>query len=69
MQELGRLVLVLGLILVIAGGLLYLAGKLGLGGLPGDFIVHKGSLRIYFPLATCVLLSLLVTLLLWLFRR
>ena len=69
MQEFGRLVLVLGLILVIAGGLLYLAGKLGLGSLPGDFIVHKGSLRIYVPLATCVLLSLLVTLLLWLFRR
>jgi hypothetical protein len=61
--------------LIAAGAALMLLGvawplirRLGLGHLPGDFTLQRGSLRIYIPLATCLLLSLLLSLLLWLLR-
>jgi hypothetical protein len=71
MTDLGKLLLVLGGIIVLIGAVLLLAGKfnLPLGRLPGD-IVYRGKHTVfYFPLATCVLLSLILSLLLWLFRR
>jgi Protein of unknown function (DUF2905) len=55
--------------LVIAGiGLLMMAG-IPLGRLPGDIVVRKGSGTFYFPLATCILLSIILTLLLSFLRR
>ena len=63
----GKLLLIGGL--VIAGvGLLMMAG-LPLGRLPGDIIIRKGSGTFYFPLVTCVLLSIILTLLLAVLRR
>ena len=70
MTQAGRLLLVAGLVLAGLGLLLMLAGKVpGLGKLPGDFVVRRGSFTFYFPLATSVVLSLLLTLLFRLFRR
>jgi hypothetical protein len=70
MQSLGRMLVVLGLVLAGLGLLLTLGGKIpGLGRLPGDFVWEKGHVRFYFPLATSILLSLLLTGLLWLLRR
>ena len=70
MAEVGRLLLVLGVVLVALGGFLLLAGKVPwLGKLPGD-IAYKGAhVTFYFPLATCLLVSALVTVVLYLFRR
>lgn len=63
----GRALVVIGL--VVAGfGLLIMLG-LPLGRLPGDFAVRRGSFSFYLPLATSILVSLLLTLLLALFRR
>jgi hypothetical protein len=63
----GKLLLIGGL--VIAGvGLLMMAG-LPLGRLPGDIIIRKGSGTFYFPLVTCILLSIILTLLLAVLRR
>ena len=73
-RELGRTLLLLGGFLVLTGALLYFGGKLPLriGKLPGD-IFHRGEhTTFYFPIVTCLLLSLAVSLLLWLishFRR
>jgi DUF2905 family protein len=63
---LGRMMLVLGILLVLAGLFLLSGGRLpGLPGrLPGDFSVSRGGFHFYFPLGTCILLSLLLTLLL-----
>jgi hypothetical protein len=66
-----------GRVLMIAGALLFVVGlvlSLGprvpwLGRLPGDIVYRRGSFTFYFPLATSILLSLLLTLLLSLFRR
>lgn len=74
LRELGRTLLFLGGLLAIVGALLYFGGKLPLrlGKLPGD-IVHRGEhTTFYFPIVTCLLLSLVLSFLLWLvshFRR
>ncbi|HEU4935152.1 MAG TPA: DUF2905 domain-containing protein [Vicinamibacterales bacterium] len=63
----GKLLLIAGL--VIAGiGLLMMAG-IPFGRLPGDIVVRKGSGTFYFPLATCILLSIILTILLSFLRR
>jgi hypothetical protein len=69
-NELGRVLVLVGLTLAVVGALLWSgAGKGWLGRLPGDLQYSKGNVSFYFPLATCVLLSLVLSFLLWLFRR
>ncbi len=64
-----RLLIVLGLVLVVIGlGWPWLS-KLPLGRLPGDIVIERENLKVYFPLATMILVSLAVSLLLWLIRR
>ncbi|MCB2199584.1 DUF2905 domain-containing protein [bacterium] len=65
----GRIVLIVGLVLVLAGAILLAAGKLGLGHLPGDILIRRGSLRIYIPIASSILLSLLLSAILWIVRK
>jgi hypothetical protein len=69
LRELGRTLLVLGALLVFLGALLYFGGKLPLrlGRLPGDIIYRGERSRFYFPIVTCLLLSLGLSLLFWLF--
>jgi hypothetical protein len=68
--SLGKLLIILGIVLVALGLLLTFAGKIPfLGKLPGDVRIEREHLSFYFPLGTCLLLSLLLSLLLWLFRR
>ena len=71
LRELGRTLLVLGGFVVLIGALLFFGGKLPfrLGRLPGD-IIHRGEhTTIYFPIVTCLVLSIGLNLLLWLFSR
>ena len=66
----GRTLILLGLVLVIAGLAVSFASRVPwLGKLPGDFTFRSGGLTVYVPLATCLLLSLLFSLLSYLFRR
>jgi Protein of unknown function (DUF2905) len=70
-RELGRTLLLLGGLLVLIGALLYFGGKLPfrLGRLPGD-IVHRGEhSTFYFPIVTCIVLSILFSILFWLFSQ
>ncbi len=69
MRDLGRLFIVLGGVLLLVGIAMTAFGGLGLGRLPGDFVVRRGSFTFYFPLMTSILLSLLLSLLFWLLRR
>ena len=71
MQEMGRVLLVLGIVLVVVGGLFMLLGRTGLplGRLPGD-IVYKGkNTTFYFPLATCIVLSVVLSVVMYLISR
>lgn len=59
-----------GIFLVLIGGLLLLGGRLfGLGRLPGDIFLQRGNFSFYFPVVTCIVLSILLTIILNLIRR
>ena len=69
-NDLGRSLIILGLLLVGIGLFLSYGGKINfLGRLPGDIRVEKENFSFFFPLGTCLLISLLSSLLLWLFKR
>ncbi len=69
-QYIGKSLIILGIIVIVIGGLLLLSGKIPwLGRLPGDILIQKKNFTFYFPLATSILLSLLLTLIFLLFRR
>ncbi|HOV79492.1 MAG TPA: DUF2905 domain-containing protein [Bacillota bacterium] len=65
----GKIILVFGMLLVAVGGLMLLAGKIGLGRLPGDIFIQKGNFSFYFPLGTCIILSILLTIIVSFIRR
>ncbi len=66
----GRVLMVLGVVMILAGALLTFAGRIpGIGRLPGDILVRRGNFTFYFPLATSIVLSVVLTLLLALFSR
>jgi hypothetical protein len=70
MTEMGKLLLILGIILSIMGLIFIFGSKVsGLGRLPGDIFIKKGNLTFFFPIVTCILISIIVTLILSLFRR
>lgn len=64
-----RLLIVFGLVLVVLGLLWPLLGRLGLGRLPGDIVIERENFRLYFPLATSILVSAVISLILWLLKR
>lgn len=59
----------LGLAIALLGALLWLFGRSGGGFLPGDIVVEKKNVRFYFPVVTCLVVSLVLSLIAWLFRR
>ena len=70
MNGLGRPLIILGLILVTIGIIISIAPRIPwMGKLPGDIFIKRDNFSFYFPLGTCVLLSVLLSLVLWLFRR
>jgi len=71
MQEIGKFVVIVGVLLVVAGLILLRFPTLfgWIGKLPGDISMRKGNVSFYFPVVTCILISAVVTLLSWLFRR
>ena len=68
-RDVGRLLMVLGGLLLLAGLALTAFGRLGLARLPGDLVYRRGNFTFYFPIVTSILLSIVLSLLLWLFRR
>lgn len=64
MPQLGRLLILVGAILLIAGVALTTMGRV-----PGDLVYRRGNFTFYFPLMTSILLSIVLSVLLWLFRR
>lgn len=64
-----RFLIVLGVILVIAGLAWPLLGKLGLGRLPGDVHFERGDFSFYFPITTGLVVSAIISLVVWLLRK
>ena len=64
-----RTLVILGVVLLVIGLLWPWLGRLPIGRLPGDIVVERAQFRVYVPITSMVLLSLLLSLLFWLFRR
>jgi hypothetical protein len=70
MAGLGRSLIIFGLIIIVFGIIITFAGKIPwLGGIPGDIQIKKDNFTFYFPLATCILVSVIVSFFLWLLKR
>ena len=70
MNELGRLLIVLGIVITVLGVVLVLAGRIPcVGRLPGDIYIRRGNFTFYFPLATSIVASLVITLVMYLLNR
>jgi hypothetical protein len=70
MNELGKTLVVMGVVVALVGVVLMLAGRVPwLGRLPGDIYVERGNWSFYFPLMTSIVISVLLTALFWLFGR
>ncbi len=71
MTDLGKLLLVLGGVIVLVGAALLLAGRfnLPLGRLPGDIVYRGKNTVFYFPIVTCIVISVVLSLLFWIFGR
>lgn len=69
-SELGKTLIVAGALLAAVGLFLTFGGKLNfIGKLPGDIRIERENFSLFFPLGTCILISLLLSLIIWLFRR
>ena len=71
-QQIGKWLISAGIVIALLGALVMLLGRIGLFKLPGDLQFGSKNWRIYLPIATCILISIILTLILWLikyFRR
>jgi hypothetical protein len=59
----------IGVVLVVVGLLWPWISRLGLGRLPGDVVVERGQFSVYFPIVTCLIISVVISLILWLLNR
>lgn len=70
MNDLGKFLVIVGLLIAAVGVLIWTSfGRGWLGRLPGDIHYNRGNFSFHFPIITCILLSLLLSLVLWLFRK
>jgi hypothetical protein len=71
MQDIGKFIFLIGAALIVVGAVIWrFPGLFGwFGKMPGDISVQRGNVSFYFPVVTCILLSIALTLLNWLFRR
>ncbi len=73
MTELGslaRMLIFFGILLIVIGGVILLANKIpGVGRLPGDIYIQKKNFSFYFPITTCIIISIILSIIFWLFRR
>jgi hypothetical protein len=70
MIDIGKMLIIFGVAAIVIGGILMLSGKVPwIGKLPGDILVQKKNFTFYFPLATSILISVLLTLIFWLIKK
>jgi len=68
-MDIGRFLIIAGLVLVAVGFLWPYLGRLGLGRLPGDIVIEREGFRLYLPIVTSLIISVVLTVLFWLFRK
>ena len=68
-MDTGKTLILIGAVLVAAGFLWLAASRLGLGRLPGDIVIERENFRLYLPLGSCLLISVLISVLFWIIGR
>jgi hypothetical protein len=68
MTEVGKVLIVLGVLIVVIGALVWALGRWGVHGVPGDIAYEGRNFRFYFPVVTCIVLSILLTAGVWVWR-
>jgi len=67
--EIGKFLIFLGILIILLGLIFTFGGKIPyLGRLPGDIIIHRGNFHFYFPIKTCILISLILTFIFWIIK-
>lgn len=69
MNSIAKILIIVGIILIFVGLLLPLLQRIGLGSLPGDIIIRKKNFTFYFPIVTCIIVSIVISLIVWLINR
>jgi hypothetical protein len=70
MAGLGKSVIIAGIIIIVLGIIITFAGKIPwLGRLPGDIYIKRNNFTFYFPVVTCIILSIIISFVFWLFRK
>jgi Ca2+/Na+ antiporter len=71
MPQLARILIVIGIILIVTGLIIWFAGNKmhWIGNLPGDIRIEKENVKFYFPVTTMILLSVLFTLIIWIYKK
>jgi len=64
-----KTIIIIGISVVILGLLWPWLGKIPLGRLPGDIVIHRPNIKIYFPITTMVVISIVISVIIWLLRR
>ncbi|MCE0724105.1 MULTISPECIES: DUF2905 domain-containing protein [Legionella] len=64
-----KILIITGIILLITGIFWPFIKKIGLGKLPGDIIIQRSNFTFYFPITTCILISLIIMLIFWFFNK
>jgi hypothetical protein len=68
-MEVGHFLVIIGIVLVVAGLLWPFLNKIGLGRLPGDIVIERENFRLYLPIMTSLIISVVLSLILWLLGR
>ena len=61
MIEIAKIIIKIGIVLIVFGLIIYLAGRFGLFKLPGDIVIRKGNFTFYFPIVSAIIISLILT--------
>ena len=67
-QQFGKYILITGIVISIIGGIIILFGKIGISRLPGDIEIEGKNWKIYFPVISCIVISIILTGILWVVR-
>jgi hypothetical protein len=68
-MEIGKILIVVGAVLICTGALWLAGSRLGLGNLPGDIVIERENFRLYLPLGTCLLISVVLSVAFWVIGR
>ncbi len=69
MTHMGKVFILLGVVMIVVGVIVWTIGRLGFRGLPGDIRYESDNVRICFPIVSCIILSVILTLAFWLWQR